>query len=247
MEQEEGSSSSSTDLPIALRRCKRTRSPVNYREADMVKLPRASRSQDRLYPVTILEQDCAKVIVHYIGYSSNYDEWKYEDELVDEGGESCESQAAYQPYSLYYNLRLRVKQALACGRKSSPVIKIVMSFDPVLFNGGLKAVGVPFKVVQGVQHYKIKKYQDLDFYLGSSWHYRGLNSSGDYNFVELETVDFWLRKARPLAEYFPDEMDSDGQVAGSKCLTDTGYNLFFSFVCNYGTSLTFGKDKNIFH
>ena len=146
-----------SDLPIALRRCKRTRSPVNYREADMVKLPRASRSQDKIYPVTIVEQDSDKVKVHYIGYSSDYDEWKNEDELIEEGGgPSLEIQATYQPYSLYYCLRLRVKQALASGRKSSPVIKIVMNFDPVLFNGGLKTVGVPFKVVQGIQHFKIR-------------------------------------------------------------------------------------------
>ena len=237
---------SSDELPIALRRCKRTRSPVNYREADMVKLPRASRSQDKVYPVTILEQNSDKVKVHYIGYSSIYDEWKYEDELIEEGGGPSESQATYQPYSLYHNLRLRVKQALIRGRKNSPVIKIVMNFDPVLFSGGLKAVGVPFKVVQGIQHYKIKKYQDLDPYLGSSWHYRGLNSSGDYNFVELETVDFWLRKAKSLVEYLPDKVCDSGQVTGSRHLTDTGYNLFFCFVCNYGTSLTFGIDSKIF-
>ena len=102
-------------------------------------------------------------------------------------------------------LRLRVKQALECGRKSSPV-------------------GVPFKRVQGIQHYKIKKYQDLDFYLGSSWHYRGLNSNGDYSFVELETVEFWLRKARSLVEYIPNEVDDCGQVTCSKYLADTGYN-----------------------
>ena len=52
-------------LPIALRRGKRTRIPVNYREADMVKLPRVSRSQDKTYPITILEQDSDKVKVHY--------------------------------------------------------------------------------------------------------------------------------------------------------------------------------------
>ena len=95
-----------SDLPIALRRCKRARSPVNYREADMVKLPRASRSEDKLYPVTILEQDNDKVKVHYIGYSSSYDEWKDEDELVEEEGEPSTSMATYQPFSLYYNLRL---------------------------------------------------------------------------------------------------------------------------------------------
>lgn len=239
----------STDLPIALRRGKRDRSTVNYREVEALKLPRASRSQpssrDKLYSVTILEQDEDKVKVHYVGYSSIYDEWKHENELEEDEEAACESPDTYKPYSLYDNLRLRVKQALTCGRKSSPMVKIVMNFDCVQFNGGLKAVGVPSKVIHGVQHYRIRNYKDLDPYLGSSWHYRGLNNNGDYNFVELETVDFWLRKSRALIEYLPCK-DDNGQVASSKVTTDTGYCLSFCFVCNYGTSDTFGKDKKIF-
>jgi hypothetical protein len=181
------------DLPIALRRGRRSRDPVNYREAESLKLPRASTSQppkSKLYPVTVLEQDSDKVKVHYVGYSSTYDEWKYEDEVVEEEGE--EQSVAYQPYSLYSNLRVKVKQALTCGRKSSPVVKIVMNFDVVHFNGGLKTVGVPSRIVHGVQHYRIKTYQDLDPFIGFNWHYRGLNADGDYGFVELETVDFCL-------------------------------------------------------
>ena len=43
----------------------------------------------------------------------------------------------------------------------SPIIKINMPFDLIQFNGGLKTVGVPFKTVQGVEHYKIRHYQDV--------------------------------------------------------------------------------------
>ena len=51
------------------------------------------------------------VFTVYIGYSSNYDEWKYEDELVEEDGGPSESQATYLPYSLFHNLKGR------CGEK----------------------------------------------------------------------------------------------------------------------------------
>ncbi|SMN01620.1 hypothetical protein SPONL_2199 [uncultured Candidatus Thioglobus sp.] len=234
------------NLPIALRRGKRNLREVNYRAAESLKLPRASSSlvKDKLYPVTVLEQDSDRVKVHYVGYSSEHDEWKYGGELEDlepeEGPATC---SVYQPYSLYSNLRIKVKQALTCGRKSSPLVKIVMAFDLVQFSGGLQTVGVPSKKVQGVQHYQIKNYKDLNPWLGSYWHFRGLNANGDYGFVELETIDFCIRRSRSLVEYLP---PSDHQLTPCKLSTDTGFSLSFCFVCNYGTAATFGKDKNIF-
>ena len=86
--------------------------------------------------------------------------------------------------------------------------KISMPFDLIEFNGGLKAVGVLSKTVHGVQHYKINHYQDLNHLLGSCWHFRGLNVNGDYGYVLLDTVDFSLRKARSLVEYFPPISDN---------------------------------------
>ena len=97
--------------------------------------------------------------VHYIGYPK-YDKWRDLDEVETlETLEPAEVDSTYQPYSLYTNLRIKIKQALTCGRKSSPVVNVVMGFDLVQFNGGLKTVGVPFKKVQGVQHFKIKHYR----------------------------------------------------------------------------------------
>lgn len=138
---------------------------------------------------------------------------------------------------------MKIKQALTCGRKSSPIVKINMAFDLIQFNGGLKTAGILFKTVHGVQHFKIRNYQDLNPFLGDSWHFRGLNSNGDYGYVQLETVDFCLRRSRTLVEYYPPQ--SDDQLPFKSC-TDTGYVLLFCFVSNYGTATTFGKDKNIF-
>jgi hypothetical protein len=236
-------------LPIAIRRTKRSRNEVNYKEPGNIKLPKASlcktddKTDDKLYPVTILEQNAESTMmkIHYVGYSSEYDEWKdlYEVETL----ESEEVDSAYQPYSLYTNLRIKIKQALTCGRKSSPIVNVVMGFDLLQFNGGLKTVGIPFKKVQGVQHYKIKHYRDMNPFLGSSWHFRGLNANGDYGYIEMETVDFCLRKSRTLIEYLPPCHDQTPH----ECSTDTGFIISFSFVCNYGSITTFGKDKKIFY
>ena len=188
------------------------------------------------------------VKIHYVGFSSDWDEWRYEEELEsqDDSDHCTTSVEPYQPYSIYSCLRVRVKLALNCGRKVSPVVKISMPFDVIQFNGGLKTVGVPLKNVRGVQHYIINQYEDLNPFLGSYWRFRGLNTNGDYGYVLLDTVDFCLRKARSLVEYYPPMASSADEQSPSKTFTDTGHVLSFYFVCKYGTGTTFGKDKNNF-
>lgn len=232
------------DLPIALRRCKRQRREVNYSES--VKLPRAEAVKTKLYPVTVTERDSgsSRVKIHFVGYSEDYDEWREEEDLESLEDDQClEPATPYQPFSVYGNLRVKIKQALVSGRKSSPIVKINIGFDFIQFNGGLKAAGRLFKVVQGVQHFKIEQYRDLDPYLGNNWHFRGFNPNGDYGYVQLETVDFCLRKSRCLVEYFPSNTNNEPPIQSS---TNTGHVLSFCFVSNYGTATTFGKDKKIF-
>ena len=113
-----------------------------------------------------------------------------------------------------------------------------MPFDVIMFNGGLKSSGIPSKIVGGYQHYKI---MHLNHLLGQNWHVRGINSGGDYGYVVLDTVNLYLRRNRSLVEYI---CSQNGPEAHS---IDTGYSLIFSFVFNYGSSDTFGKDDTINH
>ena len=83
---------------------------------------------------------------------------------------------------------------LTCSRKASPLDLITMPFDFLLFNGGLKVAGEPLKVINGNQRYKLAKYQDISHLLGEGWHFRRLNVNGDYAYVELKTVEFYLQK-----------------------------------------------------
>ena len=212
------------------------------------------RQREKLYPVEIVEQredGCLKI--HYIGYDESYDEWKNEEELEvldKENPPTVEPPKAknprpepvLQPYSLYKDLSFRIKRSLTCNRKGSPHIKVSMPFDILLFNGGLKVAGIPSKVVGGVQQYKIKNYRDLNHLLGDNWHFRAINANADYGYVELETVVFYIRRSRPIVEY----MFNKDNIVTAKPL-DTGYSLTFSFVYNYGTLATFGKDKTIFY
>ena len=126
----------------------------------------------------------------------------------------------------------------------------MMSFDILLFNGGLLPTAIPSRKVGGVQHYKIRKFIDLNSLLGNNWHFRGLNTNGDYDYVILETVEFYIRKSRPISEYIPGPASSvvDSTVHGPcHFSTDTGYTLTFTFIIGYGTPATFGKDKTVFY
>ena len=150
-----------------------------------------------------------------------------------------------QQFSLYNELRIKIKQALVRGRKQSPLVVINMPFDFLLFKGELQAAGKVKRVVNGNQHYQLRSYQDLDALLGPNWHYRRVNKHGDYAFVILTSVDYYIYKRKTLTEYFPSTQSTDGIVPTLERL-DTGFGLRFSFVRGYGNSSTFGKDKHIF-
>ena len=130
------------------RRSKRTWPNVNYKElSDTCRLPRAKKlccrnPVDALFQVTILESSNDRVKIHYDGYDSEFDEWREENEieLIDRDNSDEISSSSlfssapqcYQLISLYRELRNKIKRSLKCGRKSSPVVKIIMPFDALL-------------------------------------------------------------------------------------------------------------------
>jgi len=119
-----------------------------------------------------------------------------------------------------------------------------MPFDVLLFNGGLKIAGEPSRRIHGTQRYKINHFRDLNPLFGQHWHFRGLNTNGDYGYVVLETVEFYLHSRRKLVEYLPPTSASASITEKS---TDIGYVLTFCFVRGFGTQSTFGKDRTIFY
>ena len=200
---------------------------INFRELADIKLPKAERAKrldpDALYDVQILERDVAngKVKIHFVGYSSSYDEWRSVSELVDKAIGVEED----IPFSLHEELASRIKASLSSSRKSSPEVKIEMPFDKQLFDKGLRTKAWEVDcTVRGNKLYTISCYDDLDDLLGKNWHIRGLNPAG---YPLLDTIRFYIRRRRPLVEYAPISGPADGTRKVEK---KQGFILVFLFV-----------------
>ena len=199
------SGSTSQGEPSSSSRRLRSKWTISYCDTSDTRdtrLPRPEKfraKSDKLFPVKVVEKEGQRVKIHYVGYSTDYDEWREESELESIASDTseevassediaCDIQCSFEPFSLHNNLKVIIKQSLSCSRKGSPQVKIIVPFDAITFNGGLGLLGIQSKKVQGVQHYTIKCYQDLNPILGKNWHFRGLNVNADYGYVVLETV-----------------------------------------------------------
>ena len=110
-----------------------------------------------------------------------------------------------------------------------------MDFDKLLFDGGIRRAGTLKNKQRGQEKYTIKNYSDLDEFLGSKWFIRDLNSNGDFRYVMLETVCFYLSPKSTLVDFYP----VDQQF--KKVIYYRGYNLVFSFVRADGVSSGFSS------
>ena len=198
---------------------------------------RVKPRKEPLYVIEVIEEDSTRCKVHYIGYDSSFDEWKSKDDIVELGDDELDR--PIERFSLYNELSIRIKTTLNSNRKESPIVRINMPFDKVEFDGSLKLCGKPKCKIHGVQHYSIMQYQDLNPYLGADWHFRGINQNGDFCFVILNTVDFYLYRRRPIKEYKP------GSPLNVVHL-NAGFMLVFLFVKGNGTPNQFGTDTDIF-
>ena len=133
---------------------------------NMLDLPRVKKtsSRNKLYPIKTVERDGSRVKIHYVGYNSSNYEWCEQSDIITVSGQSHSTTRSstvtqVQPYSLYQELGIRIKQALTCRKKQSSSIKITMGFDYLLFKGGLQADGIPKSLQVGVTQYKIQLFQ----------------------------------------------------------------------------------------
>ena len=121
-------------------------------------------------------------------------------------------------------------------------MRIDLPFDRIEFDGGLRLCGKEKRCVHGVQRYTINQFQDLNRLLGINWHFRGINVNGDFCYVILNTVEYYLYHRRPLKEFMP-SLTGERYTAD---LRDVGDMLVFTFVRGDGTSDKFGSDPQIF-
>ena len=145
----------------------------------------------------VVEND-SEAKVHYTGYGSSDDEWKDESDI----GDFTQAQPVHlitPAFNLYQQLTLKIKMSLQSSRKGNLEVRIVMDFDKLQFDGGIKQVGL-LKTKKGQEKYTIKNYSDLDEFLGRKWFIRGLNSNGDFCYAILKTVCFSLSQKPTLVD-----------------------------------------------
>ena len=236
-------------------RPKRSVSRPNYRQLADVKVPKTmNRTRRRdgddslpdstLYRLRILEEDPEKrrVRVRYVGYSDEYDEWRRMDEIVtvddheDEDLAPSElSSTAAIKFCLFEELASRIKSLLFASRKASPICSIVLSFDSLHFDS--LVVRGTNKETKGTREiYSLTSLTKLDDLLGERWYIRGINSAGDFCYVEPSTVMFYLKFVKLKPDF---QMKEDGTL--TKRYFGVKSQLVFQFVRSDGTAQQWGS------
>ncbi len=149
----------------------------------------------RLYPVEVVEVEADSVKLHYVRYSSDLDEWRDSEDIVEPKHEM------YTPYEPHKQLTFQIKLALDSGNRRYPETRVELPFDRVLFAGGLQQCGTIVSTTRGHAVYTIHTYGDLVPFLGENWYIRGLNDRLDFCYVNLKTVCFYLYERKPIPDY----------------------------------------------
>ena len=79
------------------------------------------------------------VKIHFVGYSSRYNEWRSVSELVDKAVEVDQHEDAF---FFHQELAYRIKSNISCSRKSSPEVRIELLFDKRVSDEGLLVIRV---------------------------------------------------------------------------------------------------------
>lgn len=207
-----------------------------------------SQSNDQLYHLQVIEEDPINelVKVSYVGYGSEFDEWRSVDDIVtltEEDESSSEEEGSFdliatlgmparKRFCLYDELGSRIKSLLISDRRSNPVCCVTMNFDSIYFDGlVIRSVLIKSSKQSKQKCYTISALSKFNDLLGPRWYIRGLNMAGDFCYVQPETVKFQLRSSRSKCEY---QMLDDGRL--QKCFFDTTDQLVFRFVRGDGTS-----------
>ena len=133
---------------------------IDYWKLLDIQIPRSQRRKkaaksrtgqnNTLYPVAVLPERCTDnlLLIHYIGYGSECDEWRQPEDLVQLESPCVTS----EEHDFHQDLALKIKSLLVGHRKSNPVSRIEMTFDKVTFDEGLRTKGRATKSVRGTQH-----------------------------------------------------------------------------------------------
>ena len=212
----------------------RQRNTVTTLEVSPPSLPRCratSSLKRNLYDIEIVDEDeeSDRVRIHYVGYSSEYDEWRNRSEIVVRPPQTVIPPRVDPVNFSFSNLLCAIKKQLKPSRED-PTIRIQLPFEEedceFLIQKGTKC--------KNSNQFKMNSYSELDGVLGEDWHYRVVNTRGDFSFIVLETVRFHVYRPKPILEYVPKLKDSKLQYIPAYTHQQT--QLVFSFVRREGNS-----------
>ena len=162
-------------------------------------LPRPQKEKkSQLYDVEILEEAGAQVKVHYVGYGNEFDEWRPRVEIVlNKPSFSHQTTVEHaEPTSPLTNLACCILKRLMPSRSESPDVRIQVPCDATTFKDlEEKGTLIGNRSAQGAglaRRYTIVSYAHLDDLFGQQWHFRVVNTVGDFSYVILKTVVFYL-------------------------------------------------------
>ena len=160
--------------------------------ANVGRVGKRRKIDKNLYEVNIVDvnNEWKQIKIHFVGFSEEFDEWCNYD---------CERD--YFPFVRLEKMFLpnraipivlpnrAIKRKLWSGRRDDPKVRIEMNVDPDVFSTGLAQVTLSTSQ-RGKDVYSATDNRLLDGVLGSKWDERIMNSSGDFAYVEKNTVRF---------------------------------------------------------
>ena len=164
-----------------------------------VKKANPQRKDTKLYDIEVTEVDKAnkRLKIHYVGYSSLFDEWRpFRD---NEGSEyfpfvckeklfiTSENSLVDRTQTFHGQLFHEIKKKLWSGRREDPEISVDLNVDQDVFMEGLGSV-FPGIIQRGKMVYQVKSNRMFDPFLGMKWDERILNPAGDFAYVISGTI-----------------------------------------------------------
>lgn len=164
-----------------------------------------------MYEIENVEEDeNDRVMIHYVGYSERYDEWRSRDDITIRPDRITSVQEPIT--SPFATLACMIKKKLVPSRED-PAIRIQLLFNhsdwQLLHN----------KSIPAGREFTINSYSDIDDLMGENWYYRVVNASGDFSYAVLETIRYHLFVPKPLLEY--SHQRCEGKIYPTICTART--------------------------
>lgn len=183
-------------------------------------------SPKTLFEVTVLDSrqtdNLREVKVHYPGWSTNFDEWRKESEIVETPQEALTNSGEdFFKFSLLNS----IKEKLSCARKKDSEVTITIPVPKESFYSLVTRHNLDCSSKTARNSYYFSNTQLAKTTFMKGWWYRIINKAGDFAHIDLDTFQMWLRERPCLEEY-----TKEGQLK----LTHRGFKAVVRFVVLLG-------------